>query len=162
MKNFVCEITETLRRQVVVCAASPEGAEEIAEDLCNHDTILLNCEDFHGRKVACKGEASAYDIGVMQCYGAACLASECKDDPARYKVERDGKIVASFVDIEDAASFAIDEFDKAERQVRVVDGDFCMATYTVETGCFNVDMTGKAYQVEALFAAFRAAELAKK
>lgn len=162
MKNFVCEITELLRRQIVVCAASPEAAEEIAEDLCNYDAILLNCEDFHGRKVICKGEASAYDIGVMQCYGAACLESECEGYPARYKVERDGKIVASFVDIEDAASFAVGEFDKAAQRVCVADGDFCMATYTVETGHFDVDMMCKAYQVDALFAAFRAAELAKK
>lgn len=162
MKNYVCEITEVLRRQIVVRASSADDAEVTVEAMCDNDVILLNCEDFHERKVICKGEASVYDMGVMQCYGAACLASECEDDPSPYKVERDGKVVASFVDIEDAASFAVGEFDKAAQRVCVADGDFCMATYTVETGHFDIDMMCKAYQMEALFAAFRAAELAKQ
>ena len=47
MKNYVCEITEVLRRQIVVRASSADDAEVTVEAMCDNDVILLNCEDFH-------------------------------------------------------------------------------------------------------------------
>ena len=77
MKCFTVIITETLEKTIVVAAEDAANAEEVAEELCNLEEIVLEYDHFSGRTTETLRTASEDDIDK---YGIYNEESEESDD----------------------------------------------------------------------------------
>ena len=65
---FTVNIKETLEKTVVVAAEDAAHAEEIAEELCNSEEIVLEYDHFSGRTTETLREADDADIDKYGIY----------------------------------------------------------------------------------------------
>ncbi len=68
MKCFTVKITETLEKTIVVAAEDAAHAEEIAEELCNSEEIVLEYDHFSGRATDTLRVANDDDIDKYGVY----------------------------------------------------------------------------------------------
>lgn len=115
MKCFTVKITETLEKTIVVAAEDAAHAEEVAEELCNSEEIVLEYDHFSGRATNTLRAASEDDIDKYGVYNeddlsAVPIDAESHESDAVHEGETLQDVVDAMAEAEGGTSEAVRMF----------------------------------------------------
>lgn len=117
-RYFTVSIKETLEKTVVIAAEDAAHAEEIAEELCNSEEIVLEYDHFSGRTTETIREADATDFDMLSVYNEDEYEDEEEDEGAE-EDDDENEPSCTGVTLKDIADAMTEDGDGASEAVRM-------------------------------------------